>query len=351
MRGVRALTVAAFLAVTTNIGVARAETTTLASDASSTREVWRVLGHLHTRDGSHVDVAMTFYRYAERGPRGTVVFFATSSSVLDEERRLLRTATRVERAGFAAASSTTKLDVHVDDWYVRENDDPRARVRSFSLGMHDGTTALVIHMRSQGPLAALGPGGVARSGSCAECLVRDVALPNVRSHGTWTDGTLSRELVGSFWLERESGGTRLDAHDLGWERFTIAFDDGRALLVRVVRNDRARPSLVNGAFIAKDGHVSYLDARDIYVYHAPPPIGTTWRNSRGASYPSLWGIGVPKFDLDCVVDPDIQNQEAAFARGARYYQGSVDVEREDPGPRDYGRGYAELTGYDGPFAF
>jgi putative ABC transport system permease protein len=360
MRGARALTVAALFYLTIasaaaqpldSRGSARVNTTTLASDPASTREVWRVLGHLRTPDGSHVDVAMTFFRYAERGPRGTVTVFASASSVLDEERRVLRTATRVERAGFDGASSTAKLDVRVDDWYVREDGDARARVRSFSLGMRDGTTALVIHFRSQGTVAALGPGGVARSGSCARGVVHDIALPNVHARGMWTDGTRSSPIVGTFWFERESGGTRLALHDLGWERFVLSFDDGRALLVRVVRRDGARPPLVNGAFIARDGRVSYLDAGDIDVYHAPPPIGTTWRNSRGSAYPSLWGIAVPKFDLDCVVDPEIQNQEAAFSRGARYYQGSVDVEREDPGPRDYGRGYAELTGFDGPFAF
>jgi putative ABC transport system permease protein len=347
MRGIRALTVAAFLIVTTNIGAAA----TLASDATSTRDVWRVLGHLRTPDGSHVDVAVTFFRYAERGPRGTVVVFASASSVLDEERRLLRTASRVERDGFAAASSISKLNVRVDDWYVREDGDPRARARSFSLGMRDGSTALTLHLQSNGTLAALGPGGIARSGSCARCVVDDVALPNLHARGTWRDGTRSTALVGTFWLERESGGARLGANDRGWERFTISFDDGRALLVRIVRSDDAHRSIRSGAFIAKDGRISYLDARDIDVYDPPPPNGTTWRNSRGSSYPSLWGIVVPRFDLDCAVVPEIQNQEAAYARGARYYQGSVDVERADPGPRDYGRGYAELTGYDGPFAF
>jgi putative ABC transport system permease protein len=360
MRGVRALIVAAaFVAVTTigaakaadSTGVASTDPTTLASDATSTRDVWRVLGHLRRADGSLVDVALTFFRYVERGPRGAVVVYASASSVLDEERRLLRTAARVERAGFGAASSTTKLDVRVDGWYVREDGDPRARVRSFSLGMRDGTTALVVHLRSQGAFAALGPSGIARTGTCAECVVHDIALPNVRARGTWIDGTRSSALVGTFWIERESGGPRLGPNDVGWERFTLSFDDGRALLVRVVRDDSARPPLVNGTFVAKDGRISYLDARDIDIYYPPIPSGTTWRNSRGSSYPSLWGIVVRKFDLDCAVVPDIQNQEAAFSRGARYYQGAVDVERADPGPRDYGHGYAELTGYDGPFAF
>jgi putative ABC transport system permease protein len=351
MRGIRALTVAALFVVTTSIGAARADVPTLASDGTSTRDVWRVLGHLRTPDGSHVDVAMTFFRYAERGPRGTVVVFATASSILDEERRLLRTASRVERDGFAAASSTSKLNVRVDDWYVREDGAPRPGVRSFSLGMRDGTTALALQMRSSGTLAALGPTGRARSGSCARCIVHDVALPNLRARGTWRDGTRSTALDGTFWLDRESGGPRLGANDRGWERFTISFDDGRALLVRFVRNDDARPPIVNGTFIAKDGRITYLNAHDIDIYYPPPPNGTTWRNSRGSSYPSLWGIVVPRFDLDCAVVPDIQNQEAAYARGARYYQGSVDVERADPGPRDYGRGYVELTGFDGPFSF
>jgi predicted secreted hydrolase len=239
----------------------------------------------------------------------------------------------------------------VDDWYVREDGDPNAAERSYSLGMRDGTTALALRLRSKGPLAALGPNGIVRSGTCATCIVRDVALPNVSARGTWTDGTRSRTIVGTFWLERESGGARLGAHDRGWERFTISFDDGRALLVRVVRNDISHDPMLTGTFIAKDGRVSYLDARDIEIYYPPIPSGTTWRNSRGSSYPSLWGIVVRKFDLDCAVVPDIQSQEAAYARGARYYQGAVDIERADPGPRDYGRGYAELTGYDGPFAF
>lgn|GEM_PF-2529756 len=351
MHGARVLTIAALFVMTNAVGIARADTASLASDASSTRDVWRVLGHLRTPDGSHVDVAMTFFRYAERGPRGTVVVFASASSVLDEERRLLRTASRVERDGFAAASSTSKLNVRVDDWYVREDGAPHAGVRSFSLGMRDGSAALELHLRSDGTLAALGPSGIARTGSCARCVVDDVALPNLRARGTWIDGTRTTALTGTFWLERESGGARLGANDRGWERFTISFDDGRALLVRIVRNVDAHPSIVNGAFIAKDGRISYLDAHDIDVYYPPPPNGTTWRNSRGSSYPSLWGIVVRKFDLDCAVVPDIQNQEATYARGARYYQGSVDVERADPGPRDYGHGYAELTGFDGPFSF
>ena len=360
VRGARALTVTAvfFITIASSVtrpldarGFERTATTTLASDPTSTREVWRVLGHLHTPDGSHVDVAMTFFRYAERGPRGMVVVLASASSVLDDERRLLRTAARVERAGFAADASTAKLDIRVDDWYVREDGAPNAAERSYSLGMRDGTTALALQLRSKGPLAALGPNGIVRSGTCATCIVRDVALPNVSARGTWTDGTRSRTIAGTFWLERESGGARLGAHDRGWERFTISFDDGRALLVRVVRNDISHDPMITGTFIARDGRVSYLDARDIEIYYPPIPSGTTWRNSRGSSYPSLWGIVVRKFDLDCAVVPDIQSQEAAYARGARYYQGAVDIERADPGPRDYGRGYAELTGYDGPFAF
>jgi hypothetical protein len=48
--------------------------------------------------------------------------------------------------------------------------------------------------------------------------------------------------------------------------------------------------------------------------------------------------------------PDVQNQEIV-TQGARYYQGSADVERIDPGPRDRGRAFIELTGYDGGIDF
>ncbi|MBD5603773.1 MAG: ABC transporter permease, partial [Candidatus Eremiobacteraeota bacterium] len=312
------------------------------------RDVWRVLGHLHASDGTHLDVAATFFRYVERGDAGTVTIVASAASLLDEETRVNHTASRVDRAPNDAPSMRAPfdVDVDVDDWSLHA-DDIDVRTPALRLRLRDGSTALDVRMRAREPRVDLGANGIVRSGSCAACVVRDAAYPVLDATATRVDGDTRRTYAGTFSLERESGGVRLGDGDRGWQRFTIAFDDGRALFVRVVRTRDGTSRVVGADFISSAGRRTPLAPSDVHVWNS---MHTVWRNDRGTPYPSLFAIIVERVHLHCAVVPDLQNQEIV-TQGARYYQGSADVERIDPGPRDRGRAFIELTGYDGGIDF
>ncbi|MBD5634130.1 MAG: hypothetical protein IAI49_06590 [Candidatus Eremiobacteraeota bacterium] len=99
-------------------------------------DVWRVLGHLHASDGSRFDVAVTFFRYS-LGPAPTrndrvrsawasTSLDASTLSLVDETSRRATTGVRVEREALGlAGTSTSRVDMRVDDWTLRS--DGRAR--------------------------------------------------------------------------------------------------------------------------------------------------------------------------------------------------------------------------------
>jgi predicted secreted hydrolase len=320
------------------------------------RTVWRVLGHLHARDGSRYDVATTFFRYElddvsdmkQRAPWQSRAFFSSATSIVDEDAHATTTGTRTDRGGIGFAhGDPATFDVGVDDWSLRPAPPgPRAAWR---LRVATDLARVDLTLVAMRPVVALGTNGVVRTGSCRRCLASALALPRVDATGTLAYGTRRITVTGTFWIDRESGGPQLAPADRGWERFTVQFDDGRALVVRFVRDQRHRVVTSDGTFVGANGRIVNLEANDLVLEH---PLGTVWRNDRGIEYPSLWDLYVRRLHLDLALVPDVQAQEIAVgARGAHFYLGSLDVERAHPGPRDPGRGFAESTGYEGSLTF
>ena len=326
-----------------SIGFARA-TPVRASTVTdpATMQTLRVLGHLHAGDEARYDVAAIFF-HAPFGPRAPGAarpasawrargFEAADVSFVDENARTTESGTRVERDGIGSAHAANRgLDVRVDDWTLRERRDGRSGASRIALHLAEGSSRADLVLTSVRGNVAVGADGS--------------AWPRLAARGTLFRDGRAIAVTGSFWIDRTSA-PGFGANDRGWERFVIQFDDGRALVADVVRGRDGRVTSRSGAFFARDGTVSLLGTQDIALEN---PLATTWRNARGVPYPSLWELFVPRFGLDLALVPDVQAQEIdSGLRGATVYLGALDVERAQPGPRDAGRGYAELTGYDGP---
>ena len=115
-------------------------------------------------------------------------------------------------------------------------------------------------------------------------------------------------------------------------------------MIERIREDDGKQSYASaGVFVDRRGRATTLDASDFTVEN---PLRTQWQSPHsGARYPSLWEIFVPRVGLDLAVIPPFLDQELG-GDGQPYYDGAITVERAPlPEHTDFGRGFAELTGY------
>ncbi len=298
------------------------------------REVWRSLIHVRTDRGRNIDLAAIFFRYAVSASRdgsawSTTAIDPASVAIVDEDNHQMYAASAVQREALGLAHARSdRLDVAVGRLWMRmANHDPRAHV---ALHLEAGAAIADLDERVELPLIALGNGAS--------------AYPRLAVRGTVRIGNESLAVRGTGWIDHVLGDTA--AGEDGWDRFVVAFDDGRVLLVERRRNaSGVRTNVDGGIFVDRSGAVHRLSAGDFTVEN---PLSTNWLSVRThARYPSLWEISVPSAGLDLALIPPIQNQEiVGEGQGQSFYDGALTVERFPPPEHtDRGRGFVELTGY------
>ena len=126
----------------------------------------------------------------------------------------------------------------------------------------------------------------------------------------------------------------------GWDWFALQLDDGTELMVyRLRRTDGSAAAHSAGTFVAEDGRVLPLAARDFEL--APTRVWTS--PASGVTYPIAWTIGVPSAGLELTVEPWQDRQEMNVS--VRYWEGAIRVLGTRAGRPVAGNGYLELAGY------
>ena len=155
------------------------------------------------------------------------------------------------------------------------------------------------------------------------------------------------DVGGLSWMDHEFGTSFLEPAQVGWDWFSLQFDDGSDLMVYTMRRDDGAPDpRSSGTFVAPDGSVTRLAAGD---YALVP--GRRWTSpSSGASYPVAWAIDVPALGIDLDVEATIDAQElqTGESTGVTYWEGAIDARGTREGASVAGQGYLEMTGYAGP---
>ena len=332
-----------------------AATATDGAQPGASSEWWRLTGHVRTSDGRRFAVAATFFRFAlGRSPRAAhrgvtsawaaERFYPATFAIVDERGRRYISGTRVERGAFGfGRAALGRLDVAAGPWSLRA----RGGASAFEVRAGNAEASFDLHQLALKPRVAFGRAGLVRSGSCARCFEHAFAYTRLRARGTVRVGGVAYAVEGTTWLDHEYGSHLLGPGDRGWDRFAIQLDDGRDVLVRVVRRADGTPSpATSGELVSRDGTLTNLTAADVSVAGR---ARTVWRGRSGALYPVLWELSVPKAHLDLAVVPPLSGQEIASQQGGpAYYEGSIDVERAPPPGGDPGRGFVELTGYARP---
>ena len=196
------------------------------------------------------------------------------------------------------------------------------------------------------PPAIHGEGGVSQKTSGVGQASHYYSFTRMATSGLLVRGTDTLAVSGTSWMDHEYGSGGLSERHAGWDWFSVQLDDGRELMLYVLRmRDGTIEPLSAGSLIERDGRLRHLTRAEFRV----SALGSWTSAKTGARYPSGWRLELASAGLDLQVEPAIKDQElvARAMGGVVYWEGSCRVRGTSHGVAVTGMGYTELTGYTG----
>lgn len=142
-------------------------------------------------------------------------------------------------------------------------------------------------------------------------------------------------------MDKEFGSSQLGENQVGWDWFSLQLEDGREVMLYLLRNRSGEVDFGRGTVVSPEGKTRFLTPDEWAVR-----VTETWKSKKTeAVYPSRWMLKVPIEGLRLEVVPELADQEnvGMLAGGIFYWEGAVSV--TGPGGRKAGHGYVEMTGY------
>jgi len=309
-------------------------------------EWWYLTGQLEAADGERFGYQVTFFRIAlapEAAPResawatrqlwmGHVALTEIDGKAHHHDQRLARGA--LELAG----QSRTPFVVWLEDWSLSGQDGGDF---PWELSIRTDDFALAFTLEPQREPILQGDAGLSQKSAAAGNASYYYSITRLATRGTITpqDGDATA-VTGSSWLDREWSTSALGEDQTGWDWFSLQLDDGRDLMLyRLRQRGGGTDPHSAGSLVRADSRKTALSADDFEL----EPL-RWWNSPEGGRYPVAWRLRVPEADLDLRVEALIDDQE--MATGVRYWEGAVGVRSATSG-EVLGRGYLEMTGYDG----
>lgn len=148
------------------------------------------------------------------------------------------------------------------------------------------------------------------------------------------------DVTGLAWKDHEYSTSALSPGAVGWDWFSLQFDDGSALMFFQIRQaDGSLEPASSGTYIYPDGTTITLDREGWQL-----TVTDTWVSpNSGAEYPAGWQISIPELGLQIEGRPLMSNQELNVS--TTYWEGAVEFSGSINGQAVDAKGYIEMTGY------
>ena len=213
----------------------------------------------------------------------------------------------------------------------------------FDLTASDESQDFVFRLTTRGTKGPVfqGPNGYSVKGGDDGAASQYYSYTRMATRGRVSIDGEGHEVEGVSWMDKEFGSNQLGARQIGWDWFSLQLDDGRDLMLYLLRDRRNRVDFAHGTLIFKDGRTRYLESGAWSVRATG-----AWTSPRnGARYPAGWEVALPGEGLKMTVTPEVPDSEnvSRLLPGLAYWEGPVRI--ETAGGVRLGRGYVELTGY------
>ena len=320
-------------------------------------EWWYVTGHLTDVVGSFHGFQITFFRRATspREHRASKILFDDSelhlahTALLDVENKTFEHDERVNRRGWDADAQTDRLDIRNGNWSLRAETPAEPDSPILLEGRIRGTHQLKLRLVPTKRLAVFGENGVSKKGASKNAASYYLTYSRLRAEGHLIRSNRSViTLTGEAWMDHEISSSQLDQKQVGWDWLGIQLDDGREIMVYVLRQlDGSADPASKLTWVGVDGNLRAFGT-DAFRLTAKGH----WKSpSSGCAYPE-------RLRLECT-DPNSGSQRtfeivprfsaqeitSKLGRALSYWEGACEV--REGGVRK-GNAYMELTGYGTP---
>ena len=305
-------------------------------------EWWYYTGNLTTAAGRHVGFQLTFFRVAlsptaesRESAWGTRQLYVGHFAVTDTAGGRFHAASRSSRAALGlAGAQAAPFGVWVDGWSA-EGVGEATRLRA-----QGGDMAIDLTVAPGKPVVLQGDRGLSRKGPEPGNASLYYSFTRMPARGTVRLGGETLEVSGEAWMDREWSTSALGEGVEGWDWFALQLDDGRELMVYLLRRrDGTADPFSAGTLVAADGTTRRLEAGEVRVETL-----AHWTSPHsGVRYPARWRLSVPSAELRLEIEPRVADQELRV--GTRYWEGAVRVEGSSETQAAAGQGYVELVGY------
>lgn len=323
----------------------------LAAHKNSQTEWWYYTGHGETASGKRFGFELVFFKRRTDLDKfslvplrlfGNPIYFA-HFALTDVGDKNFRYAHRKSANGFfdePASASEEHFHLRLGDWSVRESNGEH--ILRATIG--DGVVFEVTLKPTKKPIM----NGIAKDGVSFKDegqASRYFTYSRMAAEGDIVLDGKTEHFHGSAWMDREFGTWTPTENQKGWDWFSIQLTNDTELMCYQLRNGAGGVSeFSSGTFVAKDGEFTPLSHTDFKI----EPTGYWKSPNTKATYPSGWKVKVPKFDLDLIITPVMENQELD-TRGTTmiiYWEGACEVTGKANGEDTKGYAYVELVGYD-----
>jgi predicted secreted hydrolase len=311
-------------------------------------EWWYYTGNLQTPEERRFGFELTLFRVGLLPPTVKLpadsewydrsVYFA-HFAVSDIARERFYAFERYSRPGPGLAGAQGEpYRIWIEDWSIEET-----ASGVYQLQAAQEKIALRLTLIDEMGVVLHGANGYSRKGQSPGNASYYYSQPRLRAEGVMHVDGVQHAVSGLAWKDHEFSTSALDQNQIGWDWFSLQFEDGSALMLFQLRERGGGASASSsGTFIAADGTPQPIPNNQFTI-----DVLGEWRSPHtDGLYPASWEIRLEEPACVLRVQPWMAVQEIHFS-AVTYWEGAVRFEGTCDGVSARGNGYVELTGYAG----
>ncbi len=311
-------------------------------------EWWYLTGNVEDAAGRRFGYQLTFFRQGLRPPgerpAGQSRFIVDDLkfahfALTDVASKGFHFQQRVSRGAFGEAGFASPAALAwIEDWQLSQ-----LPGGGFSLSAKTADAAITFTLAEGKPWTIHGTDGISQKADGPGHASHYYSGTRMPTTGQLTVGGRSFAVRGDTWFDHEWATNQLTPEQVGWDWFSLQFDDGSELMLYAMRTrSGGLDPNSSGTFIAADGTTRHLRREEFTLR----PL-TLWKSkASGGEYPIAWELSVPSLAIEARVTTPVENQELVLTPIA-YWEGLIDLRGTRAGREVKGHGYMEMTGYAG----